>query len=486
MEEEDNRMAELDKAVLIQNSDHKKEMEDIRNKYEAMDKSLKSEFNLEINKSNELKGTLKEEIDQAEKGYLDKRTGMESETWKQLDQEAVKNFTEMYNVTTEKSTAKNHQAETSDAKTKKELEIQNLEHDKATKANELKAKQNANLELKKERQNIDKDIEDREETIRQKKQRVEELRKKEQELEKFKFVLDYKMRELKGEMEPKKREIEKLHEQEVKMDEEVRHFTMANQNMHLIVYDLLARQQGMAKELNTQKDKEMEDDQFKARFSEDISDLCKALKANDLRLLKEKIVEYHKKYLKEGPKKMGTQAESQEAHSIKRKYYEDKIQALKLKQLGEGLHHANDNAKLMKENEKLLLQFNELSQELRFRQLTKAREGICVEITVGFGSQLSPKRAGSSKETGRTKTLGGEKKKELDIQMEEIEKLQKEFETTEEENTKLRDAKGHPQTLPPIEGGAPQFDAEQEDMDADKQVVIEPTMPEEEHKGEAA
>lgn len=35
----------------------------------------------------------------------------------------------------------------------------------------------------------------------------------------------------------------------MKMDEEVKHFTMANKNMHLIVFDLMARERGMGKEL---------------------------------------------------------------------------------------------------------------------------------------------------------------------------------------------------------------------------------------------
>ncbi len=438
MEEEDNRMAELEKAVKIQSEDHKKEMEAIKSKYDAMKKDLEEEYNRERSKLKELDVSLGSEIHTAESEYLGRRTSMEADTWLKLDKEAVKNYTEMDHVTRDKATAKAQLNNTSKDKTKKELEIQNLEHDKTTKANELKAKQNANQELKRERLNIEKDIEDREETIKQKKQRVEELRKKEQELEKFKFVLDYKMRELKGEMEPKKREIEKLHEQEMKMDEEVRHFTMANQNMHLIVYDLLARQQGMTKELETQRTNEQQDEQFKTQFSEDISDLCKALKASDVKLLKSKIIEYHKKYLKDAKKKIGTQAENQEAHASKRKYYEDKIQALEVKTFAERVNHTNDNAKLMKENEKLLLQYNELLRDLHLRRLTKTKEG--------FSSQLSPKAG-----TGRTRTAGGDQRKELDIQHEEIERLSRELEAIEEENARLRSAKGLPQVLPPLE-----------------------------------
>ena len=161
----------------------------------------------------------------------------------------------------------------------------------------MKSKLLQNQELRKERLIIDKDIEERESTIEQKKKRVEELRKKKQELEKFKFVLDYKMRELKGEMEPKKQEIEKLHEQEVKMDEEVRHFTMANGNMHLIVYDLMAKQQGMTHERESQKIKEQEDEQFKLLFTEDVTELCKIMKSGDAKLFKDTIVKMHKKYL---------------------------------------------------------------------------------------------------------------------------------------------------------------------------------------------
>lgn len=445
MEEEANRMAELEKDIKIQCETHKKEMDDIKKKHDEMKKSLQENYSQEIAKLKELESNLKEEITNAEKEYLAKRTTIEAETWKELDKESVTNYTEMLHVTTDKNEAKKKLDETTTKKTKRELEIQNLDHERTTKTNELKAKQNTIQELKKEKQNIEKDIEDRDETIRQKRLRVEELRKKEQELEKFKFVLDYKMRELKGEMEPKKREIEKLHEQELKMDEEVRHFTMANQNMHLIVYDLLARQQGMTTELEKQKSKEQQDDQFKGQFSEDMADLCKAANGDDHKLLKEKLIEYHRKYLKEGKKKVVGQAENQEAHASKRKYFEDKILALYEKKAAESSNHANDNAKLMKENEKLLLQYNELVRDLHVRRLTR------------------------EKEMNRGKTAGNEKRKELDMQEDEMTRLQNEIEELVQENEILKSSKKLPSILPPL--GAPpgnefdpEGDLEQEDM----------------------
>eukprot|EP01022_Parablepharisma_sp_SALTPOND_P025396 TRINITY_DN591_c0_g1_i1.p3 TRINITY_DN591_c0_g1~~TRINITY_DN591_c0_g1_i1.p3 ORF type:complete len:798 (+),score=196.47 TRINITY_DN591_c0_g1_i1:7684-10077(+) len=430
MEEEDNRMAELEKAIKIQNEEYKRDMEEIKKKHEEMKKSLEESYNKEIIELKDLEAELNNEIVTTEKEYLGTRTKIEADTWKLLDKESVVNYTEMDHVISDKTTAKAQLANTSSVKSAKELEIQRLEHTKTTKADELKAKQDTIQRLKAEKQNIEKDIEDRDETIRQKNLRVEELRKKEQELEKFKFVLDYKMRELKGEMEPKKREIEKLHEQELKMDEEVRHFTMANQNMHLIVYDLLARQQGMTKELEKQKSKEQKDNEFRAEFSEDIADLCKALSGGDFKLLKSKLVEYHKKYLKEDNEKAGRKAENQEAHASKRKYYEDKIQALNVKKWAESESHANDNAKLMKENEKLLLQYNELLRELHVLK-------------------IDPKEP--SKELSRRKSAGAKVRGELDTQQMKIEELAKKLEELERENEKLQSARGMPPALPPLD-----------------------------------
>jgi hypothetical protein len=293
-----------------------------------------------------------------------------------LNKEAVSNYTELHKVTENKTEADVKLKESSNLKSLKEQEIQNLEHDKATKASELKTKLAGNQELRKERQTIDKDIDEREQTIEQKRKRVEELRKKKQELEKFKFVLDYKMRELKGEMEPKKQEIEKLHEQEVKMDEEVRHFTMANGNMHLIVYDLMAKQQGMTHERENQKLKEQEDEQFKLQFSEDVSELCKILKTTDMKLVKDNIVKLHKKYLKGKQKNTVGQGENQKAHADRRQYYEDKIQSLRSKCVAEIDKQKNDNAKLMKENEVLILQYNELLRDLHLNKISTTKDGI--------------------------------------------------------------------------------------------------------------
>lgn len=375
MEEEDNRMAELERAIQLQIEEHRRETEDLSKKHEDMKKIIQAEYSEEIKKLKDLETSLKDEIANKEHDHLKKRAKMERDIWKMLNKEAVANYTELHKVTENKTEADVKLKESSNLKSLKEQEIQNLEHDKATKASELKTKLAGNQELRKERQTIDKDIEEREQTIEQKRKRVEELRKKKQELEKFKFVLDYKMRELKGEMEPKKQEIEKLHEQEVKMDEEVRHFTMANGNMHLIVYDLMAKQQGMTHERENQKLKEQEDDQFKLQFSEDVSELCKILKTGDMKLVKDNIVKLHKKYLKGKQKNTAGQGENQKAHADRRQYYEDKIQSLRSKCVAEIDKQKNDNAKLMKENEVLILQYNELLRDLHLNKISTTKDG---------------------------------------------------------------------------------------------------------------
>jgi len=91
----------------------------------------------------------------------------------------------------------------------------------------------------------------------------------------------------------------------------------------------------------------------------------------------------------------------------------------------------------------------------------------------------------SSKQSMRGKTAGDDKRKELSIQTDEIEKLIKEAETLEEDNIQLKEAKGRPQVLPPIQGTSPPVEIEPEDVDVDKQGgVIEPALHEEEHKAE--
>ena len=370
----------MDREIKLQTEENKKEIADLNKKHNEMKAIIQEEYSQEMKKLKDAEANLKNEIALKEQDHLKKRTKMEKEIWKKLNKEAVSNYTELDRVTLNKAEAEAQWKASSTKKSLKEQEIQNLEHDKATKANELKSKLLQNQELRKERLIIDKDIEERESTIEQKKKRVEELRKKKQELEKFKFVLDYKMRELKGEMEPKKQEIEKLHEQEVKMDEEVRHFTMANGNMHLIVYDLMAKQQGMTHERESQKIKEQEDEQFKLLFTEDVTELCKIMKSGDAKLFKDTIVKMHKKYLGGSKKSIAGQGEVQKAHSDRREYYEEKIQSLRSKCVAEIDKQKGDNAKLMKENEVLILQYNELLRDLHLLNIVASKEGIFLYI----------------------------------------------------------------------------------------------------------
>lgn len=427
MKEEEDKMQELEKEMKTQTDTHNKIMEEARRRHIEMMQELEREHRERLEAIREDKGNLERTMAESEEKYIEQRTKIEDEMSKKLDKESIKNYTDMLHVTKDKHKAKGELVETMKKKTEEEKKVTNLLKEKELKGEELKSLQHAIQTLKLDKQTIEKDIEDRDETIRQKKLRVEELRKKEQELEKFKFVLDYKMRELKGEMEPKKQEIEKLHEQEFKMDEEVKHFTKANQDMHLIVYELLARQQGMTTELEKQKLREQQDNQFKLEFSEDMGEVCKVLM--DPKQLKKKVLEYHKKYLKEDKQVAGGQGESQEMHTMKRKYFEDKIQALNTKKYAETMNHANDNAKLMKENERLLLQHNELLKELHARKIN------------------------SQKTTRRTVvgTARGERRKERSLQQARLEEMKSELKEIEAENARLKTARTLPSVLPPLQ-----------------------------------
>jgi len=422
MKEEDMRMLELEKEIKAQKDSHAKMMEDAKRKHKAILEELEAKYVEKFANVKKQDADLTEKIMNNEKEYETKREALEADTWNDLDKESIGNNNEMLCIIKDKYKAKQELLEIVRRKEAKEKELKNLISEKRLKEEELKGTQNTIQALKIEKQTIEKDIEDRDETIRQKKLRVEELRKKEQELEKFKFVLDYKMRELKGEMEPKQQEIEKLHEQESKMDEEVRHFTKANQNLHLIIYDLLARQQGMTAELEKQKVQEEQDNQFRAQFSEDMADICKCVE--NPKQLKEKIMEYHKKYLNESKKKTEGKEDNQEVHAIRRKYFEDKIQALNVKKFAEGMNHANDNSKLMNENERLLIQYNELQRKLHVQNLME------------------------NEKTRRTVDSDG-KRKEVSLQNAAIEKLNREIEMLERENERLKAVK--PQILPPLQ-----------------------------------
>eukprot|EP00826_Nyctotherus_ovalis_P039682 TRINITY_DN3830_c0_g1_i7.p1 TRINITY_DN3830_c0_g1~~TRINITY_DN3830_c0_g1_i7.p1 ORF type:complete len:637 (+),score=288.51 TRINITY_DN3830_c0_g1_i7:225-2135(+) len=423
MKEEDMRMLELEKEMKAQKDGHAKMMEDAKRKHKAMLEELEAKYAEKLESIRKEDAELTEKIANSEKEYETKRGELENETWKSLDKESICNNNEMHSVIKDKYKARQELIEIVKRKEAEEKKVKNLISEKKLKEEELKGNQNTIVVLKSEKQSIEKDIEDRDETIRQKKLRVEELRKKEQELEKFKFVLDYKMRELRNEMEPKKQEIEKLREQELKMDEEVNHFTKANENMHLIIYDLLGRQQGMTNELEKQKAQEELDNQFRAQFSEDMADICKHIE--NPRQLKEKVIEYHKKYLREAKNKAEGKEDNQEAHANRRKYFEDKIQALHTKKVAENANHANDNSKLMNENERLLLQYNELQRRLHVQNLM---------------------------EDERTRrTIGNDtKRKEINLQNAAINKLSRELEMLERENERLKAVKGQPQVLPPL------------------------------------
>ena len=418
MKEEQGKMQELEKEIKAQIDTHNKIMEEAQRQHIEQIKNLEKEHKKKLESIREDKINLERIMSFNEQKYLEKRTNIEDEMSKKLDKGSIKNYKEMLHVIKDKQKAKSVLVDTMKKKNEKEKKVTNLVKEKELKGEELKSLQNAIQTLKLDKQTIEKDIEDRDETIRQKKIRVEELKKKEQELEKFKFVLDYKMRELKGEIEPKKQEIEKLHEQEFKMDEEVKHFTKANQDMHLIVYELLARQQGMTTELEKQKLQEQQDNQFKLEFSEDMGELFKVL--IDSKQLKKKVLEYHKKYLNVDKQKIAGQTESQEMHTMKRKYFEDKIQALNAKKYAETMHHANDNAKLMKENEKLLLQHNELLKELHARKIS---------------SQKSTRRIAT------VATARGERKKETALQLARIDEMKQELKEIEAENARLKTAR---------------------------------------------
>ena len=284
------------------------------------------------------------------------RDEKETEEWNKIDEIKERNLKELYEATkqgidskSELTLTNNRYSQTVDKKKKKDQQIKHLKT-QLEEENKHTSLQKAEIE------NAKNEIEERKKTIADKDHRIYELNKKTQELEKFKFVLDYKIKELKRDIGPREVEITKLNEQTEKMRQEVTHFNDVNQNLLLIVEDLKLRQEGLQKEVRTQRDELEKQQQYIKRFKDDVLNCINQIQVP--KKLKELAIWLHKKYVKEEIKADQGDTDQEQEFTNKRKhlfrYLEKSVGNTREVIAKNSKQYKDTNNKLMKENVMLL------------------------------------------------------------------------------------------------------------------------------------
>ena len=346
LSEEQNRYSELTKRAEDEATDFKKQSQEAREEHESRLEELNEEHTLTLEAQKKETQTLLQLKDELKDKHADGRREREKNTEDDINKKKIVNNAKLSELS---STVRNNREDlriTKNDLRKHQTDIDKFKREIKKKEDDLTEQMATNKGLKEEIKRQQQEIDQRIETIKEKKERRFDLKKKTQELEKFRFVLDYKIKELKKDIEPKQNQIQQLTEQTTKMDGELKSFKRINGNLYLIVADLKLKQEGMENEIHDQKKKLDLDAIFIRKFREDISKCFRDDVKSYYKVLKNELIELHKKYVKDvkdvkdDVKKMtDASVDKQKIKMERRKYLENSVKSLEEKLVKDAWAH---------------------------------------------------------------------------------------------------------------------------------------------------
>jgi len=241
--------------------------------------------------------------------------------------------------------------------------------------------------LEKDIESGKKEIQERDETIQDKEKRIYELKKKNQELEKFKFVLDYKIKELKKQIEPRENEIKDMRVRISQMDEELGRYYSENGKLKLTIESLTNKLQATSLE-NSECRSEISKLQLNAtRIRTDVHNAAQFV--TEPKHLVQKVRALYRDYCdKETDYTSTLDDEVQREATRQREFLERSASELRNKLRASHKQHDEDVSRIMKENQVLIREINQLRQELK---LSKG-ESHHLEATLRTTMKLSEMR----------------------------------------------------------------------------------------------
>lgn len=273
--------------------------------------------------------------------------------------------------------------------------------------------------LEKDITGLKHEIMERDETIQEKEKRIYDLKKKNQELEKFKFVLDYKIKELKKQIEPRERDIRNQQEQIHEMESELERFHKSNTALELSLTEL--RQKLRASDI------ELEEERLRVRDSRSLNtrilaDLHEAVSLiQEPAKLKEAVKVMYERFGRfEGSSQAQGQVQGQELDAQaelvrQREYLERNLSTIREKLKKDGEIHRQENLRVLQDNTQLLQEINVLRRELK----TARTRTHSLETQLG----LRKRREKKVEEMAEIDPILLEKDKIIDLQMNEIRRL---------------------------------------------------------------
>lgn len=241
---------------------------------------------------------------------------------------------------------------------------------------EARKKQEKIDQLEKEKAHNLREIRERDKQIGDKEGKIYDLKKQNQELEKFKFVLDHKIRDLKDQIDPKSEDIAEMMKQIQAMDSDLEDYHRKNKQLQVNIQQLQSKQRSLQDEIISQRKRMLESQTIIKRFKNDLHECVQFIQ--EPKQLKDSVTSLYKKYVPNGIKKQGLDADIQREYNRQRDYLDKSVESLKRKLLKDSDVHRQDNTRILQENVQLIREINDLRREIDYLKRERQQQRLNV------------------------------------------------------------------------------------------------------------
>uniref|UniRef100_A0A7S1KL60 Cilia- and flagella-associated protein 57 n=1 Tax=Percolomonas cosmopolitus TaxID=63605 RepID=A0A7S1KL60_9EUKA len=279
----------------------------------------------------------------------------------------------------------------------------------------------------KEKKAVMKENKDREDKIVEKEKRIFELKKQNQELEKYKFVLDYTITTLNEQIKPSKDKKASLVKEINEIDSKLKDYMVNNTKLKTMISDMKNTIQEYRHKTKDMRKNVRDADIYQARMKSHIHEVIEYIQSpKDLR---ERVKEFYQTHVNKKIQKADIDFDIQKEYDRQRMHLETSVDTMKNKLHKVTQKAKSENMRIMHENVVLINEINQLRRESRILK-SRLREK---EDRLGGGKDGRPHSAYSIASNGEEEDMELQLRREIDMQLTEINALQMKLEDLESE-----------------------------------------------------
>lgn len=336
-------------------------IEGLMAQHKAMYKEKSQEYSEQLEEEQVEINRLRKEKEDQERRYNEITRQLESDNDREIDSLREQNNREMQQIKDQSLQANGQLSLVQKKQTVLQGDISKLTDE--IKEHQLTINQHEKTieELKTEKDALKEKTGKRDTKIGDKEREIYELKKTNQELEKFKFVLDFKIRELKRDIVPREEEIALMKEQTSDMDKDLKAANAHNEYQGKLVENLHKQQKRMKQRIEHNRGLIRVAKTRLKEIKNCIYDCAQVIQ--DKTALKDSVLHLYNAFVRDEARPKEVDTEINKEYEQQHNYLRKNVKSLNAKVKLVSSVHKEENIRIMKENQDLIKEINQLRTE---------------------------------------------------------------------------------------------------------------------------